>query len=175
MIKFSRQWAMPNKNTFDVYPIGVFVEKYLSRSRRSIDPFARNFPGADITNDLNPETAAKYHYDAVEFLYRFKNDAAFDLAIFDPPYSPRQISECYKRLGKKAGMKDTQNAALYKACRDAIDLLIEPGGMVLSFGWNSNGMGKGRGYKIQEILIVAHGGAHNDTICMAEQKEASLI
>jgi hypothetical protein len=40
----------------------------------------------------------------------------------------------------------------------------------LSFGWNSTGMGQKRGYEIIEILIVAHGSAHNDTICMAERK-----
>ena len=29
---------------------------------------------------------------------------------------------------------------------------------------------KKNGYTIEEILIVCHGGAHNDTICMAERK-----
>ena len=29
--------------------------------------------------------------------------------------------------------------------------------------------------KIIEILLVAHGGWHNDTICVAEQKEIKLI
>jgi len=41
---------------------------------------------------------------------------------------------------------------------------------VLSFGWNSVGMGITRGYEIVEILLVCHGGAHNDTICIAEKK-----
>lgn len=46
-----------------------------------------------------------------------------------------------------------------------------PGGVCLSFGWSTNGMGKTRGYEIEEILLVAHGGARNDTICMAERKK----
>jgi hypothetical protein len=54
--------------------------------------------------------------------------------------------------------------------RDALDVVMLPGSIVLSFGWNSNGMGKTRGYELQEILLVAHGGAHNDTICLAEKK-----
>lgn len=33
-------------------------------------------------------------------------------------------------------------------------------------------MGIGKLYKIEEILLVCHGGAHNDTICMAERKIA---
>ncbi|MFH1422601.1 MAG: hypothetical protein ABIH42_07820 [Planctomycetota bacterium] len=40
------------------------------------------------------------------------------------------------------------------------------------FGWNSIGMGINRKYEILEILLVSHGGMHNDTICMAEHKIA---
>lgn len=93
-----------------------------------------------------------------------------DLGLFDPPYSPRQISECYKSVGLAVGTAETQNGRLYKNCRDLMDAIISPGGIVLSFGWNSSGMGKGRGYEMLAILLVAHGGAHNDTICLAERK-----
>ena len=31
-------------------------------------------------------------------------------------------------------------------------------------------MGTGRGYELVEVMLVAHGGAHNDTICIAERK-----
>ena len=109
--------------------------------------------------------------EAAEFCKEaFSRGARCSLALFDPPYSPRQISECYKGFGREVTTADTQNAALYKRVRDALDPLILPGGIVLSFGWSSNGMGKTRGYEIEEILLVAHGGAHNDTICLAERK-----
>jgi hypothetical protein len=29
----------------------------------------------------------------------------------------------------------------------------------------------GKGWKQLEIMLVAHGGAHNDTICLAERRE----
>jgi hypothetical protein len=48
--------------------------------------------------------------------------------------------------------------------------MLKIGGKFLHFGWHTNGMGKGRAFKIDEIMLVAHGGAHNDTICMAETK-----
>lgn len=174
-MQFSRKWAMPNKDTFSIKSIGEFVARYLIKSQRSIDPFARNFQGATITNDLDPDTVAQFHLEAVDFLCQHKDESGVDLAIFDPPYSPRQISECYKGVGKAVGTKETQNAALYKACRDAIDVFMVDGGIVLSFGWNSNGMGKGRRYDILEIMLVAHGGGHNDTICIAERKQATLF
>lgn len=170
-MKFSREWAMPNADTFSVKPIGAFVRRWLAESTFSIDPFARNVSLATVTNDLNPDTSAQYHLDAEEFV-RMGIGAAqkVDLVLFDPPYSPRQISECYQGIGREVTMKDTQSAVLYKRVRDAVDELLAPGAVVLSFGWSSNGMGKGRGYAIEELLLVAHGGAHNDTICIAERK-----
>jgi hypothetical protein len=47
---------------------------------------------------------------------------------------------------------------------------IKVGGYCISFGWNSNGMGKNRGFEIVEILLVSHGGHHNDTIVTVERK-----
>ena len=32
-------------------------------------------------------------------------------------------------------------------------------------------MGLNRGYKKVEIMLVAHGGWHNDTICVVERKQ----
>jgi len=171
-MKMSRKWAMPSADTFDVPPIGEFVKSYLRNSKVSIDPFARNKAWATYTNDLNPKTSAQYHMDAEKFLQTLKDkNVVADLVIFDPPYSPRQISECYESMGEKATTKDTQSAGLYSRVRRAIIPILSPNGIVLSFGWNSVGMGK-KGFEILEILLVSHGGAHNDTICMAERKLA---
>ena len=165
-----RVFAMPNANTFSVKPIGEFVRRYLDATPGySVDMFARNNDWCTVTNDVDPNTAATFHQDAEEFCRQLV-PTRFTLALFDPPYSPRQISECYKGFGREVTTKDTQNAALYKRLRDALDPLIVPGGIVLSFGWSSNGMGVTRGYRLIEILLVAHGGAHNDTICIAEVK-----
>lgn len=167
----SRIWAMPNKDTFSIKPIGEFVHRYLGASKCSVDPFARNKLWATFTNDLNPTTSAKYHLDAEDFVRMLsKCGVVADLVIFDPPYSPRQISECYKSIGKEAGTKETQNAALYSRVRNAIFEICEKGTIVLSFGWNSCGMGQKHGFEPLELLLCCHGGAHNDTICLAEIK-----
>lgn len=170
---FSRTWAMPNGDTFSVPPIGIFVKRYLAKSRVSVDPFARNKQWATYTNDLNPKTSAQRHMDAEEFLLALADEGhagTIDLAILDPPYSPRQISELYKEIGLTCGMKDTQSAVLYQRVRNALAPLLTPNATVLSFGWSTNGMGKKHGFEITEIMLVAHGGAHNDTICMAEKR-----
>ena len=160
---------MPNADTFSIEPIHNFVWKYLSQSRVSIDPFARNKRWATYTNDLNPATDAQSHQDAEMFLCNLAaSGVRADLVIFDPPYSPRQISECYAAIGIKCSTLETQNSALYARVRKAILPILTDNATVLSFGWNSCGMGSG--FTIEEIMLVAHGGAHNDTICMAERR-----
>lgn len=161
---------MPNKDTFSIKPIGEFVRHYLAASVVSVDPFARDKRWATHTNDLNPATQAEHHMDAEAFLrVLHAKGVKADLVIFDPPYSPRQISECYKSVGLNVGMKETQSALLYQRVRDAIAPILADDAVVLSFGWNSVGMGKRHGAEILEIMLCCHGGAHNDTVCMAER------
>ena len=172
-MKFTRVWAMPSSDTFSVRPIGDFVRSYLAVARISVDPFARNNAWATYTNDINPGTSAQRHMDAEDFLYQLRGEGlggSIDLAILDPPYSPRQISECYQEIGRKVGMTDTQSSVLYSRVRAALLPLLTPDATVLSFGWSSQGMGAKHGFNIFEILLVAHGGAHNDTICLAETR-----
>lgn len=177
-MRFSRHWAMPSADTFSVQPIGAFVKSWLhgAYALTVVDPFARNSRLANYTNDLNPNTAAEYHMDAEDFLLMLaKKGIKANVVLFDPPYSPRQISECYKAIDRDVGMETTQNGALYARVRRAIIPILADGAIVLSFGWNSCGMGKQ--FEMLEIMLVAHGGAHNDTICLAERyrPEPTLI
>jgi len=174
---FSRHWAMPNSDTFTVPIIGNFVQRYLQRSEVSVDPFARNKRWATHTNDLNPATQAEHHMDALDFLTMLaERGVTADLVIFDPPYSLRQMQECYEGIGRHISQRESQR--FYGDMRDAIMRVLAPSAHVLSFGWNSIGMGKGRGFEIVEGMLVCHGRAHNDTICIAERrlaKEADLF
>ena len=47
---------------------------------------------------------------------------------------------------------------------------LETNNKVISFGWNSGGIGMKYGFEISRILMVAHGGWLNDTICTIENK-----
>lgn len=165
-MKIKRTWCMPNKNTFEIKPIRQFIEKNIYGL--GCDPFARNSNIADITNDINKNTQAKYNLDALEFL-RSQKDEYFDYVLFDPPYSLRQLKECYDEIGKSLTQKETQY--FFSDVRDQITRIIKPGGICLSFGWSSVGLGKSRGMILKEVLLVCHGGYHNDTICLKEVKQ----
>lgn len=175
----TREWAMPNHNTFSIKPIKKLIDDHITtqnvrhmllKHKGWIDPFSRNSPFKDqtTTNDLNPDFEADYHLEALEFINQYPDNSVSGV-LFDPPYSPRQISECYKGVGRAVHMKDTQ-ASFYSDRKDAAARALMPGGLALCFGWNSQGFGKSRGFEMIEILLVAHGGAHNDTICTVERK-----
>ena len=91
------------------------------------------------------------------------------MVLYDPPYSPRQVSEVYKKLDMSVNMQTTQ-ASYWGNQKKEISRIVKKGGYVLTFGWNSGGIGKTKGFEIVEILIVAHGGWHNDTIVTVEKK-----
>lgn len=179
-MKITREWAMPNKNTFDIKPINALIKRWLSNYIHnaddgflSIDPFANSNKIAMVTNDLDTQYKTDFNLDALDFLKSFDN-ASVDFILFDPPYSPRQVSECYKSLDITVNMQTTQSS-FWGNMKKEISRIIKPEGIVMTFGWNSGGIGKTKGFEIKEILLVAHGGWHNDTIVTVEQKETNLF
>ena len=159
-------WAMPSRWTFRVRPIREFVYRYAIGV--GVDPFSGNSTIATHRNDLG-----RGGIDAAEWCWQLvERGVVADYVLFDPPYSPRQIAECYKGIGRDVTTKDTQSAVLYAAVREPLWRLLRPGGVALSFGWSSAGFGKDA--EDVEMLLVRHGGAHNDTICIAQRKPAPV-
>ena len=166
---------MPNSSTFRIKPIGEFVERWML-GEKWIDPFVRDSPFKARmwrSNDLDPQYKATRNLDALDFLGRF-DSCSVDGVLFDPPYSPRQIAECYGGIGRKASQRDTQSR-FWGDLKKEIARIVKPGGLALTFGWNSGGCGSANGFQLQEVLIVAHGGWHNDTICTAELRGPAVV
>jgi len=168
-IDIQRQWAMPNKNTFDIKPIKELIQSELTNGTW-IDPFANQNKLATITNDLNPDFDTDYHMDALDFLKTFQNESV-DGVLYDPPYSPRQVTECYQGVGMNV-TSETTRASFWGNQKKEISRIVKLGGKVITFGWNSGGIGRKYGFEITRILLVPHGGWHNDTICTVEVKVA---
>jgi len=150
-IRISRTWAMPNKWTFAVAPIRKLVLRYV---KGDTSKWADLFPGDYSIKDM---TLAE---DALGFCESLRPSTLCG-AVIDPPYSSRQVTECYKG----------RNCKQITPILDLISKAVMPNGIVISFGWNSNGMGMTRGFMLVEVLLVAHGAQHNDTIVTVEQKQ----
>jgi hypothetical protein len=169
-IPMHRVWAMASAETFTITPIGQLVKKYLHLSRVSVDPFSRNTRWATFTNDLNPATQADSHLPAVDFLANLvKADVKADLVLFDPPYSLRQVKECYEGFGRGFTQSDAQS--VWRDEKDLCAELLTDDGIFIHCGWHSNGLGLKRGFDVKEVLLVAHGRVHNDTIITVERRQ----
>ena len=166
----TRVWAMPHKYTFNVKPLLDIIFRYKQPGEYWIDPFAGYNSPAEYTNDLDPKAPTHEHLEAIEFVN--KVPTMVHGVIFDPPYSLTQVSRSYQDMGLQ--FKGAENpTGGFPAVRDRISDIVLPGGHVISYGWNTVGMGKGRGFAPVEYLICSHGGNRNDTLVTVETRVAA--
>ncbi len=170
-MELNRVWAMPNKHTFLIKPIAILIRKYIGNGKGWIDPFAGENSPAEVTNDLNPNKPATYHLHAKEFATQIQGK--FEGVLFDPPYSLRQVKECYDKIGVKLFQEDTQRFP--QNVKEVIAPKIKAGGYAITFGWNSQGFGRNLGFEMIEVLLIPHGRSHNDTIVTVERKIQTLF
>jgi hypothetical protein len=170
-IKINRAWAMPSKHTFLIPPIKKLVYKYVGNGIGWIDPFAGENSPAELTNDLNPNKPAKYHLHAKDFSETI--EGKYKGVLLDPPYSLTQVKQCYEEIGVSLFQEDSQRFP--QNVKEIIAPKIENNGYAITFGWNSQGFGKNLGFEIIEILMVAHGRSHNDTIVTVERKLPTIF
>jgi hypothetical protein len=169
-MQMERIWAMPNKWTFTIGPIRLLIQDEVDiENEQWADPFAGMNSVAQIRNDLNPDMEAEFHMDALEFL-KTRKDEEFDGVFFDPPYSITQARRCYDGFGMdKLEIKPT-SMKYWAECKNEISRITKSGGKCICFGWSSMGLGKNRGWNMERVLLVPHGGSKNDTIVTVEVK-----
>ena len=165
----NRVWAMPNKQTFTIKPISKLLKEEVGDGLWC-DPFAGESKVAQISNDMNPSMPTTYHLPALDFLKGLDNEI-FDGVLYDPPYSPRQVKECYQNIGIDGwdGKWDGRTT-FWSETMDECVRILKPNGKLIAFGWTSMGGGKSRGLTMERILLVPHGGRKNDTIVTVERK-----
>lgn len=163
----SREWAMPNKWTFLIKPIAKLLKRVSSDYSNWADPFSGKNSPCGLTNDLRVEMPTIEHLDALVFLKKIKTNS-LDGVLYDPPYSITQAKLCYDGCGLK---NLSGSMSYWSSVKDEIARVTKIKGVVVCFGWNSMGLGKNRGFVMDEILLVSHGGSRNDTIVTIEHKE----
>lgn len=167
-MKIEREWAMPNKWTFTIKPIAELLKEEVIKGLWA-DPFSGMNSPAIVTNDLRPDMPTTHHMDALAFLKSLDSNS-FDGVLFDPPYSITQAKQCYEGMGME--LLDTKPTSMkyWSDCKNEIARVLKPGGKAICFGWTSMGIGINRGFEMQRILLVPHGGSKNDTIVTVEKK-----
>jgi len=128
----------------------------------------------EVRNDLRGDMDADYHMDALDFVKwwsegmngedRPRNCTKFNTVLLDPPYAYRKSMEMY----------DGAVSSPFNQIKNKIPAILEQGGIVITFGYHSNVMGKTRGFEQEHILLMSHGGAIHDTIAVIERKQDGI-
>lgn len=163
-----------NKNTHKMKAHRKIIDRYLASSMvagaiecdfngenwyhdLAIDPFARNDMTAyPHTNDINPNTDAVHHLDALEFLKTYENES-FEIGLLDPPFSDRMSKDKY-------GTSNLYAADSQKMRKIELQLgnLIKHNGVIIKFGYNSSKPHPS--FECEDIEIWNLGACRNDII-----------
>jgi len=164
-MEFTYLTQPPNRWTFKQPKLKEWVEAYCEGSILNLFAGKTKLSillGHETRVDIDPLMPADYHMDAYDFVVKtIAESTKFDTIVLDPPYNIRKAREKYgsRWIGKLTKIKNL------------LPEIISTGGQIISLGYDSVGMSKSRGFKKIAICLVCHGGDHNDTICLVEEKE----
>ena len=160
-------WHMPARWTFEIPHIKELLDKYMGDYKGWADLFAGFNSPAEFTNDLNPESPAQHHMNAMDYVDILPD--VLNGVLWDPPFSIHQLKVSYQNLGAKSSLPDDPTGT-FVSVKDKLANKIIVGGYVISLGWSHNGFGMNRGFEKVEILDIDHGGGHNCTQVTVEIK-----
>jgi hypothetical protein len=124
----------------------------------------------EVRNDIREDMPCRHHMDALDFVKAWADAVEnstyfkFNTVILDPPYAYRKSMEMY----------DGAVSSKFNQIKNNIQRILSPNGIVITFGYHSNVMGKTRGYVQEHILLMSHGGAIHDTIAVIERKDDGI-
>ena len=143
---------------------------------RILDPFARNSFTTQleyaVTNDLNPVMPTDYHLEANDFcelILKEHGEAQYDIILWDPPYTLRQLKELYDGIGMHLFQEQVQN--MWGRALKACDKLLKVNGHFISLGYTTKGI-RSRKFVTDEIHVFQsnHTPDAYDTLLTVQRK-----
>ena len=115
--------------------------------------------GWEIRVDIDENMPADYHMDAFDFVETYVKEK-FNTIVLDPPYNLRKAREKY--AGRYIGS--------FTKIKKALPKILVDNGRIITLGYNSVGFPRDYGFIKKAICLVCHGGDHNDTIGIVEER-----
>lgn len=149
----------PRRYTFEQLQLKAFVENNCKGLVLNLFAGKTKLNVKEIRVDIDKNVFANFYMDAYEFVIKWEG-SPFDTIILDPPYNIRKSREKYEGrwIGTLTKIKNELHSIMNEESR------------VISLGYDSVGMSKSRGFKKVSICLICHGGDHNDTICLVEER-----
>ena len=148
-----------NKYTFKAPKIKKWVETRVSGYVLNLFAGETRLDINEFRNDIRENMVADTHMDALDFCENY-DGKPFNTVLLDPPYAFRKSMEMYEGA----------MCSPFNRLKDAIIPILSENGKVITFGYHSISMGAKRGFEVEELCIMSHGGAIHDTIATVEKQ-----
>jgi len=144
--------------TFEMPDVRLWTEKWCKGKTLNLFAGRTMLRGIDeVRVDIDVNMRADYHEDALEFVRRWRGK--FDTIVFDPPYNLRKAKEKYG--GRYIGA--------VRKIKHELPRILNLGGRIISFGYDTIGMGRRRGFEKIAILLICHSGDREDSMAVVER------
>jgi len=160
-INFTYLNQPPRRYTFQAPKVREWTEKWCKGKVLNIFAGMTKLNVDEIRNDIDPNCPADYHLDAYELVMKFiSENKKFDTIILDSPWNYRKAREKYggRYIGRLTKMKNE------------LSKILNDNGRTISWGYDTVGMSKSRGFSKIAICLVCQNGDHNDFMGLVEEK-----
>lgn len=147
----------PKRYTFEQPKLKLWTEQLCKGKVLNLFAGKTKLNANEYRVDIDPEMKPDYLGDAYEFVVN--TNMKFDTVILDPPYNLRKAREKYD--GKYIGS--------FTKIKNELVRILNKNAIVITYGYDSVGMSKSRGFEKFAICLICHNGDHNDTIVVAEK------
>jgi hypothetical protein len=159
-MEFTYLTQPPKRYTFQQPKLREWTEKQCKGKVLNLFAGTTKLNVNEVRVDIDKNVPADYYMEAFEFVNFAKEQGMkFDTIVLDPPYNLRKSREKYG--GRYIGS--------FTKIKNALLPLMNDGCIVISYGYDTVGMSKCRGFEKIGVCVVCHNGDHNDTLCLVEQ------
>jgi hypothetical protein len=159
-MEFTYLTQPPKRYTFQQPKLREWTEKQCKGKVLNLFAGTTKLNVDEVRVDIDKNVPANYYMEAFEFVNFAKEQGMkFDTIVLDPPYNLRKSREKYG--GRYIGS--------FTKIKNALLPLMNEGCIVISYGYDTVGMSKCRGFEKIGVCVVCHNGDHNDTLCLVEQ------
>jgi hypothetical protein len=160
IMEFTYLTQPPKRYTFQQPKLREWTEKQCKGKVLNLFAGTTKLNVDEVRVDIDKNVPADYYMEAFEFVNFAKEQGMkFDTIVLDPPYNLRKSREKYG--GRYIGS--------FTKIKNALLPLMNEGCIVISYGYDTVGMSKCRGFEKIGVCVVCHNGDHNDTLCVVEQ------
>ena len=165
-MEFTYLTQPPKKYTFQQPKLREWTEKQCKGKVLNLFAGTTKLNVDEVRVDIDKNVPADYYMEAFEFVNFAKEQGMkFDTIVLDPPYNLRKSREKYG--GRYIGS--------FTKIKNALLPLMNDGCIVISYGYDTVGMSKCRGFEKIGVCVVCHNGDHNDTLCVVEKLIANPL